>query len=170
MPEVAACGRLGWYHGDVGRPYARIAARVQAGGDRDRRMRVVVDALWEGLRDTGVSWVGIYTERPGADDDARLELGPCRDQPACSPIGLHGLCGQAFRFGRTRIVADVTTLGNDYIACDPRDRSEIVLPLIDDGGVCWGVLDLDSWDVGAFDESDEQGLRAVLEAAGLAGS
>jgi len=144
------------------------AAR-ECGGSREARMRLVVDALWGGLKDAGVSWVGFYLNRPDEPDDRRLVLGPCRDRPACSPIGLHGACGQALLAGRTLIVRDVADLGEGYIACDPRDRSEIVIPLAEHGSPagCWGVLDLDSFDVGAFDESDDAGLRRVLRSAGL---
>ena len=58
-------------------------------------------------------------------------------------------------------------LGENYIACDPRDRSEVVLPLFDGAGSCWGVLDLDSYEFSAFDEADVEGLQDVLRAAGL---
>ncbi len=149
------------------RPYEAVARTLSATGSRDERMSAVVDALWNGLRDAGVTWVGFYVDRPGEPDDCRLVLGPCRDKPACSPLGLHGVCGQVVRFRQSRVVDDCSSLGEDYIACDPRDRSEICVPLLDDAGVCWGVLDLDSHEVGAFGESDEQGLRRVLAAAGL---
>ena len=149
------------------RPYDRIATRLSCSGTREERMQAVVDALWEALHDKGVSWVGFYVDRPGTSADERLELGPHQDKPACSPIGVHGVCGQALQFQRPRIVDDVSELADDYIACDPNDRSEIALPLVDKQGVCWGVLDLDSWETGAFDESDERGLRGVLAAAGL---
>lgn len=131
-------------------------------------MRIVVDALWEGLREKGVSWVGFYLDQPEQPDDRRLVLGPSRDKPACSPIGLHGACGKALLSNEGLIVRDVKELGPNYIACDPRDRSEIVIPLTDEAsGTCWGVLDLDSFEVRAFDESDARGLREVLRAAGF---
>jgi L-methionine (R)-S-oxide reductase len=149
------------------RPYHRIAELMRAGGSREQRMQAVADALWDALSDKGVSWVGFYLDRPNEPDDQRLRLGPCRNKPACSPIGLHGVCGQAVRFQRSRIVPDVADLGSEYIACDPEDRSEIAVPLVDEKGGCWGVLDLDSRDVGAFDESDERGLYQVLRAAKL---
>ncbi len=149
------------------RPYEAVARTLSASGSRDERMSAVVDALWNGLRDSGVTWVGFYVDRPSEPDDSRLVLGPCQDKPACSPLGLHGVCGQVVRFRQSRIVDDCSSLGEDYIACDPRDRSEICVPLLEDSGVCWGVLDLDSHEVGAFGESDEQGLRRVLAAAGL---
>ncbi len=149
------------------RDYRSIASSLSASGSVDQRMDAMVDALWDALHETGVSWVGFYLDRPQEPDDRRLVLGPCRDKPACSPIGLHGVCGQALLSKKPRIVRDVTELGENYIACDPRDRSEIVMPLLDESGVCWGVLDIDSSDVGAFDESDALGLHQILEAAGL---
>ncbi len=151
----------------MNRPYHRLVESVgDLAGDRSQRMQAVVDALWEELQATGVSWVGFYL-RQGGDE---LVLGPRRDQPACSPIGLHGACGQAFTSRRPLLVRDVHELGDNYIACDPRDRSEVVVPLFDQAGQCWGVLDLDSHEVGAFDEADLDGLTTVLQAAGLTGS
>ena len=131
------------------------------------RMQWVVDLLWEAFHQQGVSWVGFYLDHPEALDDARMTLGPRRDTPACSPIGLHGACGRVLLSGRPLIVHDVAELGANYIACDPRDRSEIVLPIFDDTGRVIAVLDLDSWDIGSFTEADADGLRAVLHHAGL---
>lgn len=130
-------------------------------------MRVYINALWELMHDTGVSWAGFYLDQPGEPDDRRLMLGPCRNKPACSPIGLHGVCGQSLRFGTTRIVQDVASLGANYVACDPRDQSEIVIPLQNEHGQIWAVLDLDSHDIGAFNETDDAGLRRALIAAGF---
>jgi putative methionine-R-sulfoxide reductase with GAF domain len=149
------------------RDYDRVASRLSVDGDRAQRMTAVVDALWAALAPTGVSWVGFYLDRPGEPDDRRLVLGPRRDKPACSPIGLHGACGRALLSRRALIVRDVAELGAGYIACDPRDRSEIVVPLLDDSGSAWGVLDLDSHELAAFDERDAAGLARVLRAAGL---
>ncbi|MCP4590109.1 MAG: GAF domain-containing protein [bacterium] len=148
------------------RPYTQIAENLSAAGDRPQRMQTVVDALWDALADTAVSWVGFYVHEGGDE----LILGPRRDQPACSPIGLHGACGQAFRTRQPLIVRDVKDLGEGYIACDPRDRSEVVIPLLDSVGTCWGVLDLDSHQVDAFNESDVAGLTDLLRAAGLSGT
>ncbi len=147
--------------------YDDVAARLSAEGDREQRMTAVVDALWKALAPAGVSWVGFYVDQRDAPDDRRLVLGPRRDKPACSPIGLHGACGQALLSRETLVVRDVAALGAGYIACDPRDRSEIVIPLLEESGRAWGVLDLDSFDVGAFDDTDAAGLTRVLQAAGL---
>lgn len=135
-------------------------------------MQQVVDLIWKAFADQGVSWVGFYLPETGegatSDGSARhLVLGPMRDKPACSPIGLHGACGQAFRSRQPMVVRDVADLGSDYIACDPRDRSEVVVPLLDADGECQAVIDLDSHDRDAFSEHDVAGLTAVLRAARL---
>jgi putative methionine-R-sulfoxide reductase with GAF domain len=65
------------------------------------------------------------------------------------------------------VVRDVASLGAGYVACDPRDRSELVLPCLRADGSCWGVFDLDSFDVGCFSEADGRLLWTALVAAGL---
>ena len=145
------------------RDYTTIARNVPAGGERSARMQTTVDVLWEALKDTGVSWAGFYIHE-GREE---LVLAARRDKPACSPIGLHGACGKVFTSRRPLVVRDVQDLGANYIACDPRDRSEVVLPLLEPDGNCWGVLDLDSHDVGSFGDDDVVGLLSVLRAAGL---
>jgi len=150
---------------------ARAAAPLASLADRTAQLEGVVDVLWQGLSSSGLSWVGFYLDQPGEPEDARLVLGPRHPKPACSPIGLHGVCGQSLRGRCVRIVSDVSELGPDYIACDPRDRSEIVIPILDraaDGSPhCWAVLDLDSHEVGCFDQADALGLQDVLRAAGV---
>ena len=126
-------------------------------------MRAVVDAIWHAFSNDGVSWVGFYIHQGGEE----LILDYRRDKPACSPIGLHGACGQVFRSGQPLVVRDVKELGENYVACDPRDQSEVVIPCMEASGKCWGVLDLDSFDIGAFDERDVNGLIQLLRKAGL---
>ena len=143
---------------------ADVQARIPPEADRDARMQAVVDILWEHLHTQGVSWVGFYLFVPERDE---MVLGPRRDRPACSPIKMHGACGSAFRKNETIVIHDVNELGVNYIACDPKDRSEIVVPIGDPVGQAIGVLDLDSFEVGSFGDSDLVGLARVLTAAGL---
>lgn len=149
----------------IEREYGPIfLALNHVGGDRRRRMREVVDTLWRFMKDHGVSWVGFYTK---ADDADEMVLGPSRDKPACSPIGLHGACGQALLKKRPLIVNDVRNLGMNYVACDPRDLAELVIPLFDENGECYGVLDLDSFERSAFGEHDMIQLRRLMESTGI---
>lgn len=144
------------------RPYHNLHISAQA-ATRDERMQAFVDAAWPLLHPLGVSWIGFYLSADGEE----MVLGPRRDKPACSPIGLHGACGQSFRERRSLVVRDVRSLGDGYIACDPRDQAEVVLPLLDMNDAAWGVLDVDSFNVGAFDVSDVHGLAEALARAGL---
>jgi putative methionine-R-sulfoxide reductase with GAF domain len=146
----------------------RLCAETMDGAaGRYDRMRRMTDLLWGELSAHGLSWVGFYIANPDASESERLILGPRRDRPACSPIGLHGACGTAFLTGRPLVVEDVASLGAAYIACDPRDRSELVLPCFGDEAVAWGVLDLDSHEVGRFSNSDAECLADLLRVAGL---
>jgi putative methionine-R-sulfoxide reductase with GAF domain len=154
------------------RDYPRLLSILDPSGDREQRMRSVVDALWPELSTKGVSWLGFYLLAHDPERGQEMILGPRRDKPACSPIGMHGACGRCARSGRALIVRDVAALGAGYIACDPRDQSEVVLPLFEPAtpsgpARCWGVFDVDSFDVGAFTQDDVAGLQQVLEHSGL---
>jgi len=81
---------------------------------------------------------------------------------------MHGACGRGFKSRRALVVTDVAKLGEGYVACDPRDRSEVVIPMLEhDGTTCWGVFDADSFYTHAFAEDDVIGLYRVFVAAGL---
>ena len=140
------------------------ASRFAASSPTARR-EDFLELTWSSLQEHEVSWIGFYLEDPSAPDNQRLTLGASRGGPACSPIGLHGACGQAFKAGTPLLVRDVRDLGEEYIACDPRDRSELVVPITSEGRVI-GVLDVDSHQVDAFSETD---LEALLPLMGLLG-
>lgn len=170
----------------AGRDYGPVFAAVRARdcSTREAAMHAVVDAVWEHhglpadagrvlLEDAGggeggggrrVSWVGFYEKVNGADE---MVLRVRRDKPACSPIGLHGMCGRSYLERLAIVIDDIATLGGNYIACDPKDLSELVVPLFEPDGSCRGVLDLDSYETGAFDERDAEELRRLVELAGL---
>lgn len=163
----------------VNRVYAPVLAKARSSGTREARMKRAIDLLWDHFSKPihtpaqtpdephahpAISWIGFYTKVEGADE---MVLGYCRDKPACSPIGLHGVCGRCLKDKKSIIVADVATLGPNYIACDPLDKSELCVPLLNDDGTCWGVLDADSYQVGAFEERDVQGMTSMLQRFGL---
>lgn len=92
----------------------------------------------------------------------KLILGPFQGGVSCVEIELgKGVCGQSASENRTMIVDDVTKHAN-YISCDSRAMSEIVVPMFKDGKLI-GVLDLDSSKVGDYDEIDQKGLEEFAE-------
>lgn len=136
-----------------------IASAILPDANAVERMQNIVDAIWSEFgQHRPVSWVGFYLLGSG-----EMTLGPRRDRPACSPIGLHGACGAAAQSGRTVVVRDVRELGDAYIACDPHDLSEIVVPIRNRDGHVVGVLDIDSYRVGAFGEPDRVALERIAE-------
>jgi L-methionine (R)-S-oxide reductase len=103
----------------------------------------------------GLNWVGFYFLQA-----RELVLGPFQGKVACVRIALgRGVCGTAAERRETLIVPDVHAFPG-HIACDSASRSEIVVPLIQDGRLL-GVLDVDSPHVGRFDLADGAGLEAA---------
>jgi GAF domain-containing protein len=102
-----------------------------------------------------LNWAGFYFLRNG-----ELVLGPFQGRPACVriPIG-NGVCGKAAADRCSVVVPDVTAF-QGHIACDPRSRSELVVPLVKGTGLL-GVLDLDSPIPARFDEADRAGCERL---------
>ncbi|MBA2539498.1 MAG: GAF domain-containing protein [Deltaproteobacteria bacterium] len=112
------------------------------------------------------SWVGFYVMKQG-----ELVLGPFQGNVACVRISLgRGVCGTAAQERRTIIVPDVERFAG-HIACDAGSRSEIVLPIFSRDGAqardrLVAVLDVDSYEVGAFDDIDAAGLAPIAKLLG----
>lgn len=105
----------------------------------------------------GITWCGFYLSRPG-----ELVLGPFQGKPACVRIRLgQGVCGTAAARRQTLIVPDVEAFPG-HIACDAASRSEIVVPIVDGGGMLRGVLDVDAPVKNRFDEMDGEGLELFV--------
>ena len=111
--------------------------------------------LWDSL--PNINWAGFYKMEDGA-----LILGPFQGKPACIRIEVgKGVCGTAVAQNATQRVADVHAFPG-HIACDSASNSEIVIPIRVKGNI-WGVLDIDSPDIGRFTEADQEGLIRVVE-------
>ena len=130
-------------------------------------MKLFIASLWPRLKEHGVSWIGFYKADLPLPNTTCMLLAAREPKPACSPIGLHGACGNSFKSGQPMVVRDVAELGGDYIACDPRDKSELVVPCFDCTGNAWGVIDLDSFDVRSFDTFDALNVANLLKVARL---
>ena len=110
--------------------------------------------LWQEL--PRINWVGFYKMVGGA-----LVLGPFQGKPACIRIEVgKGVCGTAVAENRTQLVYDVHQFPG-HIACDCASNSEIVVPIHVNGEI-WGVLDIDSPEIGRFTVEDQAGLERVV--------
>ena len=103
----------------------------------------------------GFWWTGFYIVK-----DAQLVLGPFQGPVACTriPFG-KGVCGSSWEREETVIVPDVEEFPG-HIACSTLSRSEIVVPVFEDGKVT-GVLDIDSKELATFDETDREWLEKI---------
>ena len=101
-------------------------------------------------------WTGFYRVQGG-----ELILGPFQGPVACMHIGYgKGVCGTAWKERRTVVVPDVEQFPG-HIACSSESRSEIVVPVVQ-RGVVVAVLDIDSRELGTFDDVDAQWLEKIV--------
>jgi GAF domain-containing protein len=108
--------------------------------------------IYQGL--DRLNWAGFYFLVGG-----KLVLGPFQGRPACIEIPMgRGVCGTAAKLDQTQLVEDVHAFPG-HIACDSASRSEIVVPL-HENGIVTGVLDIDSPVENRFDEADRAGVEA----------
>ena len=91
-----------------------------------------------------------------------LRLGPFQGTVACMHIARgRGVCGTAWEREETIVVPDVEQFPG-HIACSSESRSEIVVPVRDASGTVWAVLDIDSRELGTFDDTDRRYLEQLV--------
>ena len=104
------------------------------------------------------SWTGFYFL-----DNDELMVGPYQGFLACLVLEKkRGVCWACVSKKKTIIVPDVNKFPG-HIPCDDRTRSEIVVPLLDEDGQVWAVLDVDSQKEDAFSEVDKDGLEGMAQ-------
>ena len=105
----------------------------------------------------GFFWVGFYLK-----NGDQLVLGPFQGPLACTRIDFDkGVCGHAYTTRETVIVPDVDKFPG-HIACSSAARSEIVVPMFDESGDVFAVLDVDSDRLDDFSDADRAGLERIV--------
>ena len=94
-------------------------------------------------------------------DGNGLILGPFQGGVSCVRIALgKGVCGESAASRQSVIVGDVKKYSN-YISCDSKALSEIVVPMVKKGQLL-AVLDLDSSVLDDYDEIDQKYLEEFV--------
>ena len=142
--------------------YAELAEEIAAVLDGEAsglaRMATVAAMLAQSFEH--FFWTGFYLVDPQRPD--QLIVGPYQGTLGCLRIAFgQGVCGAAAAQGATQIVPDVDAFSG-HIACDARSRSEIVVPVFGQDRRLLGVLDVDSTELAAFDETDALWLERLL--------
>lgn len=137
--------------------YALLTRQIEAvvAGETDMiaRMANVASMIHHTF---GFWWTGFY--RVAGNE---LILGPFQGPLACTRIAFgRGVCGTAWRDEQTIVVPDVEQF-EGHIACSSASRSEIVVPLRQNG-VIIGVLDIDSCELATFDATDREWLERIV--------
>jgi GAF domain-containing protein len=132
----------------------QIKALIEGETDGVANLANIAAALKEQF---GWLWVGFYLVK-----NNELVVGPFQGPVACTRIRKgKGVCGTSWEKAETLIVPDVAAFPG-HIACSSLSRSEIVVPIFDNGEVI-GVLDADSVELNDFDEEDQRWLEEVVK-------
>ncbi len=127
------------------------------GADLDRLLEAAVQGL-SGI-DPRFHWTGVYE----LFTDDVLRLGPFVGAPTDHVfIGVgNGVCGTAVAERRNQNIPDVREISN-YLACSTETRSELVV-LIRSGDRIYAQIDIDSHQVGAFDDHAVANVQRVAD-------
>ena len=134
----------------------RVIALTEAEDDPISLMATVACEVHHA--DSRFDWTGFY--RVVAPE--LLKIGPYQGGHGCLVIPFEkGVCGACARTGEVQLVPDVEAFPG-HIACASSTRSELVLPVKDQGGNLIAVFDIDSDQPDAFTSEDADGLARIL--------
>lgn len=111
-------------------------------------------------------WAGFYLM-----DNHELVVGPYQGTHGCLKIKMgEGVCGRSAISKSTIIVDNIEVLNNEqeskkgnlHITCDPRCKSEIVIPVFNPDSSLLAVFDVDSLHLNAFCEVDKKNLEFIM--------
>ena len=124
--------------------------------DMEARMATVIAVLHHKM--DYFFWTGFYFLQ-GNRLIVKMYQGPV----ACMELKKNtGVCWAGINQQKTIIVSDVHDF-EGHIACDSRSQSELVVPFFDNKGILLGVLDIDSSQKNAFDQTDAENLEEILQ-------
>lgn len=136
------------------RLYNQIRQYIQSTEDTWARLATMEAVLHHKMQT--FFWTGVYVLV-----DGNLIVRSYQGPVACQKLREGGVCWTAIHQEKTLIVDNVDEFPG-HIACNAASKSEIVIPLKDPEGNIFGCFDVDSDQLGAFDEEDEAGLKKIL--------
>ncbi|GAA0470460.1 GAF domain-containing protein [Parasphingorhabdus litoris] len=140
--------------------YRDLVAAAEALTDNEpdaiANMANISALIWQYIPD--LNWAGFYRV---INDE--LVLGPFQGKTACIRIAMgKGVCGTAAATNSVQRIADVHSFPG-HIACDADSRSELVVPVCQEGKVI-AVMDLDSPLADRFSQEDEARMMSLIAA------
>jgi L-methionine (R)-S-oxide reductase len=136
------------------RIYQQLKELVQKTDNPTARMATIAAVLHHKM--DNFSWTGFYLLSKN-----ELIVGPYQGPLACQLLEKNrGVCWKSINEQQSIIVPDVHKF-TGHIACDPRSKSEIVIPVKNSKKEIIGVLDVDSNRFENFDETDAFHLERI---------
>lgn len=133
----------------------KIKEIVEGKGKRDEKLNEICKLL---SKIPYYNWVGFYRVCNG-----KLVLTAFvgeETEHKTIPVG-KGICGMAVKQGKTIVVQDVSKEKN-YIACSPKVKAEIVVPIFKEGKIV-AEIDIDSHAKAPFSKDDKEFLEKVAK-------
>jgi L-methionine (R)-S-oxide reductase len=141
--------------GRYARIYEQLKQLLSATANTDARMATIVAVLHHKM--DYYFWTGFYCL-----DNGELIVKTYQGPVACQVLEKDtGVCWAGINRKTTIVVPNVHEFPG-HIACDARSNSEIVAPVRSASGEITGVLDVDSKDFSAFDQTDARWLEKIL--------
>lgn len=136
------------------RIYLQLQELVQKTDNTIARMATISAVLYHKM--DNFFWTGFYLLLKN-----ELIVGPYQGPLACQMLEKNrGVCWKSINEQQSIIVPDVNKFPG-HIACDPRSKSEIVIPVKNNREDIIGVLDVDSNKLNNFDETDALHLERI---------
>ncbi|MFM7720078.1 MAG: GAF domain-containing protein [Sediminibacterium sp.] len=144
-------------HGDKKSQYESLIPQIKALMTGEHNLVANLGNITAALKEQfNWLWVGFYWV-----ESDELVLAPFQGPVACTRIKKgRGVCGTSWEKGITLIVDDVEKFPG-HIACSSASRSEIVVPVFQNGQIV-GVLDVDSTELAHFDAIDQTYLEEIV--------
>jgi GAF domain-containing protein len=137
------------------RIYFQLKELLNKTDDKIAKMATIVAILHHKM--PHFFWTGFYRIING-----ELIVGPYQGPLACQVLEKNkGVCWACINRKEAIIVPEVEKFPG-HIACDPRSKSEITIPLLEKN-VVYGVLDVDSTKINAFCEVDRFWLEKIVK-------
>jgi GAF domain-containing protein len=134
-----------------------VISAIRSARGPEEAIQKAVDLLHDRLEH--FNWTGVYLL-----DGDHLKVFYYRGNPTpheVIPVN-QGICGAAVREKATLNIGDVNK-DPRYLACSLETRSELVVPIMR-GDEIWGEIDIDSHQLAAFSQDDEELLQRIAEA------
>jgi GAF domain-containing protein len=144
---------------DKGEKYKLLLPQIESLTHGETDLIANLANITAALHDTfGWLWVGFYLVK-----EQELVLAPFQGPIACTRIKYgKGVCGKVWENAISLFVPDVNQFSG-HIACSSQSVAEIVIPVFDNAGKVFGVLDVDSERFDVLDETDVIYLEKVSE-------